>query len=94
MDCQKSSMKDEHDNAFQKFKSIILCARILRLQDLTRSFILQYDASESGVGIAFLQKFEGRLFAILYASTSFSRERKELYCDNKGMSCIGILYVA
>ena len=43
-------------------------APILRLPDFSRPFVVQANASESGVGAVLLQQFEDGLFPVRYAS--------------------------
>lgn len=66
-----------------------LCAPILRLPDMTMSFILQCDALDTGVGVALVQRFEDGLFQIAYAGKKLL-PRDVLFCDRKRMSCISV----
>ena len=56
------------DQAFQKLKQALAKKPILRIPDFSREFIIQTDASESGVGAALLQEFDDGKFPIEYAS--------------------------
>ena len=58
----------EADVSFQKLKEMLSTHPILRLPDLTRPFILQADASDSGVGASLLQEFDDGKFPVAYAS--------------------------
>ena len=55
---------------------MLIRSPILRLPEFDRRFILQADASDSGVGAALLQRYEDGLFPIAYASKDCCPERK------------------
>ncbi len=56
------------DQAFKKLKQSLVKEPILRMPDFSRRFIVQTDASESGVGAALIQEFDDGRFPIVYAS--------------------------
>ena len=61
--------------AFNKLKSILTKAPILKLPVLDKAFILQTDASDVGVGAALLQEHDGCLHPVAFASKKLvSRE--------------------
>ena len=49
---------------------------ILSLHNFEMDFILQTDASETGIGAVLPQKYNGYRFPVYYASKSFWRERE------------------
>ena len=60
--------QDEHEHSFKTLKDMLIRSPILRLRDFGRPFILQADASDSGVGAVSLQRYKDGLFPIAYAS--------------------------
>ena len=64
----KVEWRDIHDTAFRKLKAVLTSEPILHLPDLDRPFILQTDASETGVGAALLQEHDEGIFPVAYAS--------------------------
>ena len=53
---------------WQILKDMLIRSPMLRLLDIDRPFILQTNASDSGVGAPLLKRFEHVLFPIAYAS--------------------------
>ena len=60
--------QEENEHSFKTLKDMLIRSPILWLLDFDRPFILQADASDSGVGAALLQRYEDGLFPIAYAS--------------------------
>ena len=58
---------------------------ILRLPEFDRPFILQADASDSGVGAALLQRYEDGLFPIAYASKKLLPRMKKYSVKEKNV---------
>lgn len=58
----------KEQTAFENLKEMLIQSPILRLADFSRPFIVQSDASDTGVGACLLQEFEDGLFPIAYAS--------------------------
>ena len=56
------------DEAFQKLKKAITSKPILRMPNFNKTFIVQTDASENGIGAALLQEHEEGRFPVEYAS--------------------------
>lgn len=64
-----------HESAFQELKRCIASPPILRLPDLTKTFVLRTDASDSSLGAMLMQEHDGHLHPIGYASRKLlSRE--------------------
>ena len=82
--------QNEHDKAFKMLKSMLISAPILRLPDMSRQFIIQCDASETGVGVALLQRFTDGLFPIAYASKKLLPREKNYSVIEK--ECLAIVY--
>ncbi|XP_072180111.1 uncharacterized protein [Diadema setosum] len=67
---------EAQERAFTTLKAKLSCQPILRLPDVSRTFILRTDASETGVGAVLLQEDEGQKFPTAYASKKLlPRER-------------------
>ena len=65
-------------------------APVLRLPDFSLNFIVQCDASDSGVGAALLQDFTDGRFPIAYASKKLlSRERNYSVIERE---CLAIVF--
>jgi hypothetical protein len=60
--------ESEHQQAFQALKDMLTSAPILRMPDFDKPFLLQTDASDSGVGAALLQEHDDGCFPVAYAS--------------------------
>ena len=72
----KVDWEETHDYAFNLLKSSLLCKPILRLPDVTKPFVLRTDASSVALGAALLQKYDGQLFPVSFASRKlYSAER-------------------
>ena len=64
----KVDWEETHDYAFNLLKSSLLCKPILRLPDVTKPFVLCADASSVALGAVLLQKYDGQLFPVSFAS--------------------------
>ena len=58
----------EQEMAFQQLKQRLDEPPILRLPDFHKLFLLKVDASDTGLGAALMQEFDGREFPVAYAS--------------------------
>ena len=56
------------EQAFQDLKQALASKSILKMPDFSRIFIVQTDASETGVGAALLQEYDDGKFCVEYAS--------------------------
>lgn len=56
------------EEAFQELKRRISSPPILRLPDFTKTFVLRTDASQTSLGAVLMQRYEGTLHPIAYAS--------------------------
>ena len=81
---------EAQERAFFTLKNSLITEPILRLPDLTKSFILKTDASDFGVGAALCQKFEDGVFPVAYASRKLlDRERKYSVMERE---CLAIIF--
>ena len=58
----------EQEHAFNTLKRKLISRPILQLPDFSKSFIIQVDASGYGVGAALLQRYQGQLLPVAFAS--------------------------
>ena len=61
---------DECTASFSQMKSILASEPVLVYPDLSRSFVIHTDASNTGLGAVLLQEIDGELHTIAYASRS------------------------
>ena len=80
----------EHESAFNKLKTMLVKEPILRLPDLDKEFILQTDASETGVGAALLQEHEDGVFPIAYASKKLLKREQNYSVIER--ECLGLIF--
>jgi len=78
------------EKSFQTLKEMLTQAPILRLPDFSRQFIVQTDASDTGVGAALLQDFDDGRFPVAYASKKLlPRERNYSVIERE---CLAIVF--
>ena len=82
--------QEEHEHSFKTLKDMLIRSPILRLPDFDRPFILQADASDSGVGAALLQRYEDGLFPIAYASKKLLPREKNYSVIER--ECLAIVF--
>ena len=76
--------------AFERIKNLLCKAPVLQMPDIARSFIMQADASEVGIGVVLLQENEDGVFPVMYASKKLlPRERNysAIECE-----CLAIVF--
>ena len=78
------------EKAFETLKTVLASKPILRLPDFQTDFILQTDASESGIGSVLLQEYEGHKFPVAYASKNLSNREKGYSVIEK--ECLALLW--
>ncbi|KAK7004546.1 hypothetical protein BgiMline_006075 [Biomphalaria glabrata] len=72
----KVTWNEECELAFQRLKECLTSSPVLKLPDLSRTFVLRTDASGSGLGAVLMQTAEGSgdtLFPIAYASRKLNQ---------------------
>jgi hypothetical protein len=81
--------KPEHEKALTTLKQVLALSPILRLLDLSTSFVLQCDASDTGVEAALLQQFDEGLLLIAYARKKLlNRERNYSVFERKSLAMV------
>ena len=73
---------DECDQAFNSLKHHLTSAPILRLPLFSQDFILDVDASGSGLGVVLSQEVDGHEQVVAYASRSLTKAEKR-YCATR-----------
>lgn len=82
--------EDAQERAFTQLRDMLTQAPILRLPNLNKRFIVQTDASDTGVGAALLQEYEGDIFPVIYASKKLlPRERRYSVIERE---CLAIVF--
>ncbi|KAK6976305.1 reverse transcriptase [Biomphalaria glabrata] len=72
----KVTWNEECELAFQRLKECLTSSPVLKLPDLSRTFVLRTDASGSGLGAVLMQTAEGSgdtLFPVAYASRKLNQ---------------------
>lgn len=86
---------DESEHAFMDIKAALASVPVLRPPDHTRPFVLQVDASDTGLGAVLSQSGDNDdEWAVAYASRAFSQSREELSHDREGMFSNSVGYKA
>ena len=81
---------ESQEKAFQELKKSLEEEPILHLPDFNKTFILKADASDTGLGAALMQEFDGKLFPIAYASKKLlERERNYATVEKE---CLAIVW--
>ena len=76
--------------SFDRLKHLLSSAPILRMPDFDLSFIVEADASNTGIGAALLQDHEDRRFPVAYASRKLlPRERNYSIIERE---CLALVY--
>ena len=68
----KVEWSEAQEKAYQSIKVILTKEPVLRLPDPTKTYFLQTDASDSGIGAVLMQKHDGKLFPVCHASKKLS----------------------
>jgi hypothetical protein len=85
--------KAAQEKAFRNLKHILTCFPILKLPDISCPFILQIDASDTGVGAVLLQMDDeiGRKLPVDYASRKLKDSKRKYATIEK--ECLAIVWV-
>ncbi|XP_037827518.1 uncharacterized protein LOC119615583 [Lucilia sericata] len=81
---------DEQRMAFEEIKQKLIEAPALTCPDFSRTFILQTDASDVGLGVVLTQEFEEGEKVIAYASRTLSAPEKNYTVTEK--ECLAIIW--
>ena len=81
------SQKSQH--VFEKIKSLLLLAPVLKAPDFAKSFKLQDDASDIGIGSVLLQEGDcGTDYPICYFSYKFNKHQVNYSTTEKETSAL------
>ena len=81
---------DKEQRAFDTLKDAITSSPILRLPDFTKTFTLQCDASDTGLGAVLLQEHSDGMFPIAYASRKMLQRETNYSVTEK--ECLAIVF--
>jgi len=82
--------QSEHQIAFQKIINALSKKPILHMPDFDKTFIVQVDASDVGIGATLLQQYGEEYFPISYASRKLlPRERRYAVIEKE---CLAVVY--
>ena len=81
---------EAQEKAYQSIKAILTKEPVLRLPDPTKTYFLQTDASDSGIGAVLMQKHDGKLFPVCYASKKLSSAERNYSTIEK--ECLAIVW--
>ena len=81
---------DEHQKAFEKLKLLITQEPILKIPDFNKTFYLQTDASDQGVGAVLLQEYDGVKYPIAFYSKKFLDQHRRYSIIEK--ECLAIIW--
>lgn len=81
---------EEQERALQDIKSTLTTEPVLARPDFSKEFVLQTDASSTGVGAVLTQYFDGVDRVIAYASRSLSRSEENYSVTEK--ECLAVLW--
>ena len=82
--------ESKHEQAFQMLKSMITSEPILQMPNFDKTFILQVDASDSGIGGALMQDYEGELRPVALTSRKLSSREKAFAVIEK--ECLAVIH--
>ena len=81
---------DAQQHAFDTLRDLLTKAPILRLPDFSKPFIVQTDASDSGIGCILLQEYDDGRFPVVCASKKLlPRERNYSVIERE---CLAIVF--
>ena len=81
---------EAQEKAYQSIKALLTKEPVLRLPDSGKSYFLQTDASDSGIGAVLMQKHDGKLFPVCYASKKLSSAERNYSTIEK--ECLAIVW--
>ena len=87
---QKITWTPEAENSFINLKQALVSAPILRSPDFSQPFIIQCDASDTGLAGVLLQYINGEEVVIAFASRSLSRTERNYSITQR--ECLAVIF--
>ena len=81
---------EAQEKAYQSIKALLTKEPVLRLPDSRKTYFLQTDASDSGIGAVLMQEHDGKLFPVCYASKKLSSAERNYSTIEK--ECLAIVW--
>jgi len=76
--------------AYKTLKAALTCNPVLRLPDFNKSFLLQTDASDKGLGAILLQEHDGAKFPVIFLSRKLTAPEKNYSVIEK--ECLALVW--
>jgi hypothetical protein len=87
---QKTEWTPEAQEAFQKIKDALVSAPVLSSPDFSKPFVIQTDASNTGLGAVLTQDLDGDERVIAYASRSLTKAERNYSVTER--ECLAVLF--
>lgn len=87
---QPITWTDTAESSFVRIKELLVSAPILTQPDFSKPFIIQSDASNTGLGGCLTQEIDGEERVIAYASRSLSRAERNYSVVER--ECLGVIF--
>ena len=76
--------------SLSEYQGLLTKEPVLRLPDSRKTYFLQTDASDSGIGAVLMEKHDGKLFPVCYASKKLSSAERNYSTIEK--ECLAIVW--
>jgi len=87
---QSITWNDQAEEAFIKVKQLLVSAPILSQPDFTKKFVIQCDASNTGLGGVLTQEIDGEERVIAYASRGLSKSERNY--STTELECLAVIF--
>ena len=86
----KVEWADAQEKAYQSIMALLTKEPVLRLPDPAKTYFLQTDASDSGIGAVLMLEHDGKLFPICFGSKKLFSAERNYSTIEKG--CLAIVW--
>ena len=86
----KVEWDEAQEKAYQSIKALLTKEPVLQLPDPRKTYFLQTDASDSGIGVVLMHEHDGKLFPVCYASKKLSSAERNYSTIEK--ECLAIVW--